>query len=100
VWRINDVAPGCRGDYDDTAYLGCYADRNSHRVLSRAVDGRRDAGDCRAWCQGRDYEYFGREWRGQCFCGNREDYHRHESAKDCDCCGRNVGSHKICMWRS
>jgi hypothetical protein len=32
--------------------------------------------------------------------GNGNDYDKHGMAKDCDCCGENVGGRKQCVWLS
>ena len=94
------MAPGCASGELDAPYLGCFHDRRSHRALSREVDGADRAEECRDWCEARGYRYFGREWRGQCFCGNRHDYDKHGRATGCDCCGEDVGNKKICVWEA
>ena len=56
--------------------------------------------DCERECSKRDFRYFGREFKGQCFCGSAiESVARHGRAEGgCDCCGENVGGGKICVW--
>lgn len=93
------AAPGCDADEVDALYLGCYNDRNNNRVLPEGVGGgRHTAEECRDECRG--YKYFGREFLGQCFCGDDDDYHKHRAARGCNCCGGNVGSRKICVWEA
>lgn len=33
------------------------------------------------------------------FCGSG-NYDMHGPAKDCDCCGSNVGGNKMCVWHT
>jgi hypothetical protein len=48
--------------------------------------------DCERECDRRGFRYFGREYRGKCFCGIAlGDITRHGKEEDddggCDCCG-------------
>ncbi|KAL7529453.1 hypothetical protein ACHAXR_004522 [Thalassiosira sp. AJA248-18] len=100
VWMIGESAPGCDGSGAPSApYLGCYKDRNLDRALPYRVDGRgHSAKDCQDACSSKGMDYFAREWRGQCFCSNDNDYDKHGTSRDCDCCGRNVGGGIMCVW--
>ena len=138
VYRVDgphDAAPGCAGKFHDAGYAGCYHDRNRDRAMPHEVHGKNHSPeDCHEACSKAGYEFFGRQWRGQCFCGEHvsvwqlvgdffyiltfcscvvcslllcitfpsnqpiQGYDKHGSVKDCDCCGRNVGANKMCVW--
>ncbi|KAL7438649.1 hypothetical protein ACHAXM_007362 [Skeletonema potamos] len=97
-------APGCgpsSGTYH-SVYLGCYDDRQEDRAFPFQVpsDGH-GALDCERECTTRSYRYFGRQFKGQCFCGS--DYGqivRHGADSGCNCCGENVGGGKQCVWEN
>ena len=67
-------------------YIGCYEDRLKDRALPYQVDGQdHSPEDCEAACKSKGYTIFGRQWKGQCFCGNAGDSHdQHGEVKDCD----------------
>jgi len=102
VWMTGDAAPGCDGNGAPSApYHGCFRDRNKDRALPYLVRGRNhSARDCQDECSEMGMKYFAREWKGQCFCSNDDDYEKHGAADDCDCCGDNVGSNKMCVWHA
>ncbi|KAL7531376.1 hypothetical protein ACHAXR_004004 [Thalassiosira sp. AJA248-18] len=109
----SSAAPGC-GPTPGThhsPYLGCYADKINdrafpfelHESMSRSKRIGHGALDCERECSSRGYRYFGREYKGQCFCGNvmLEDIVRHGEESGCDCCGSHVGSgNKMCVWEN
>jgi len=95
----NTAAPGCTDKFHDAPYMGCYEDRNKNRALPHEVNGKyHSAEDCHEECTKAGYTFFARQWRGQCFCGN-EGYDKYGSATNCDCCGRDVGPNKMCVWQ-
>jgi len=100
VWKSGPLAPGCDEDGQPIgSYLGCYNNRNNNRALPFQVDGMRHSADeCQAACAAEGMTYYAREWKGQCFCSEDDDYDKHGMADDCDCCGSNVGSRKMCVW--
>ena len=80
-------------------YLGCYKNKNKDRALPYKVDGRRHTtGECQAACAEQNMQYFAREWMGQCFCSDDEDYDKHGKASGCDCEAKNVGANKMCVY--
>lgn len=92
------AAPGCGSTAGTihSPFIGCYADRRRDRAFdfelyagSAARNRGHGALDCERECSARDYRYFGREFRGQCFCGNDPlaEIGRHGRAEHCDCCG-------------
>ena len=100
VWMMGEAAPGCEGNGGPgSPYLGCYKNKNRDRALPYRVSGRHGAKDCGDACSKKGYTYFAREWRGQCFCSDDSDYDKHGSVDDCDCCGGDVGTHKMCVWQ-
>lgn len=97
-------APGCgssSGTYH-SVYLGCYDDRQDDRAFPFQVPSNgHGALDCERECTSRSYRYFGRQFKGQCFCGS--DYSqivRHGTESGCNCCGENVGGGKQCVWEN
>ncbi|KAL7552942.1 hypothetical protein ACHAWF_017901 [Thalassiosira exigua] len=101
VWSMGGAAGGCEGNGAPSApYLGCFNNRNLDRALPHEVSGRNhSAKDCQDECGKKEMKYFSREWKGQCFCGNDDDYNKHGVSSNCNCCGSNVGSHKMCVWQ-
>ncbi|KAL3823573.1 hypothetical protein ACHAXA_002914 [Cyclostephanos tholiformis] len=101
------TAPGC-GPTPGThhsPYLGCYSDKKDDRAFPYELYGgmpsrfEHGALDCERECTKRGFRYFGREYIGQCFCGNAiDDITRHGMDDGCDCCGTNVGEGKMCVW--
>lgn len=103
VYMLNaeDPAPGCAVGAPNKPYLGCFEDKNRNRAMPYRVDGRtHTAIECMAACSDMGMAYFGREWRGQCFCSDDATYMKHGSESNCDCCGGNVGGGKLCVWSS
>mmetsp|Transcript_7986 Transcript_7986/g.12092 ORF Transcript_7986/g.12092 Transcript_7986/m.12092 type:complete len:440 (+) Transcript_7986:246-1565(+) len=83
-----------------SAYLGCYENRNQNRALPHEIGGRpHTARECEEACANKGFLYFAREWRGQCFCSNTDDYNKHGTATNCNCCGTNVGANKMCVYK-
>ena len=105
----SSAAPGC-GPSSGTIhspYLGCFTDKSTDRAfphehnggLSNSLRFGHGALDCERVCSKAGYRYFGREFKGQCFCGNElERIVRHGRDEGCDCCGGNVGAGKMCVW--
>ena len=103
-------APGCgpTSGTHHSPYIGCYTDKLSDRAFpfqlyADSSTTNKDKGhgalDCERECTSRGYRYIGREFKGQCFCGNNlDDIVRHGMDSGCNCCGYNVGSNKMCVW--
>jgi len=103
-------APGCggAGTYH-SPYLGCWDDKVNDRAFpfelheGHSSDKRFGHGalDCERECSHRGYRYFGRQFKGQCFCGtDMSQITRHGRENNCDCCGANVGSGRFCLWEN
>jgi hypothetical protein len=98
AYTLLSSAPGCVGSGTNSEYVGCYADKNLQRALPIRIPGRQHTPiDCETECGARGYDYFAREFRGQCFCGTG-GYDVHGPTAGCDCCGENVGGGKMCVW--
>jgi len=98
----SNYAPGCglsTGTYN-SIYLGCYDDHQDDRAFPFQVPSNGHGTlDCERACT--SYRYFGRQFKGQCFCGS--DYSqivRHGTDSGCNCCGENVGGGKQCVWEN
>eukprot|EP00588_Corethron_pennatum_P035636 CAMPEP_0194345600 /NCGR_PEP_ID=MMETSP0171-20130528/104949_1 /TAXON_ID=218684 /ORGANISM="Corethron pennatum, Strain L29A3" /LENGTH=783 /DNA_ID=CAMNT_0039112609 /DNA_START=54 /DNA_END=2405 /DNA_ORIENTATION=- len=75
-------------------YQGCYKDKEESRMFSSELQSSGASTDnCATLCRG--YRYFARQFKGQCFCGNRDDYDRHGSSRSCNCAGSNVGGEVV-----
>ena len=106
----SNAAPGCgpTSGTHHSPYIGCYTDKLSDRAFpfqlyADSSTTNKDKGhgalDCERECTSRGYRYIGREFKGQCFCGNNlDDIVRHGMDSGCNCCGYNVGSNKMCVW--
>jgi hypothetical protein len=97
-------APGCgpsSGCYH-SIYLGCYHDRQDDRAFPFEVPLKgQGALDCERLCSNRGYRYFGRQFKGQCFCGSDYDQIvKYGTDYGCNCCGENVGGGKMCVWEN
>ena len=100
----NNYAPGCgqsTGTYH-SIYLGCYDDRQDDRAFPFQVPSIGHSSlDCERECTNRSYRYFGRQFKGQCFCGsNYSQIVRHGAESGCNCCGENVGGGRQCVWEN
>lgn len=100
----SNYAPGCgqsTGTYH-SKYLGCYDDRQDDRAFPFQLPSKGyGTVDCERECTNRRYRYFGRQFKGQCFCGS--DYSqivRHGTDTGCNCCAVNVGGGKQCVWEN
>ena len=85
--------------------LGCYRDKKTDRALPHEIFGpesrKVSPAECETACASAGYDLWGRQFKGQCFCGSMAaDYGfgRHGVTSGCDCCGDNVGSNKFCAY--
>lgn len=92
-------AASVSGTHSST-YLGCYLDKKTARAFPFELPFKgHTAFDCERECSTRGYRFFGREFKGQCFCGNEfGSIVKHGEESGCDCCGTNVGAGKMCVW--
>jgi hypothetical protein len=78
-------------------YMGCYKDEPS-RDLPYVISGSGFSTDtCHSKCKSHGYQFFGRQYDGQCFCGN--SYGKYGQSSGCDCDGDNVGAWKNCVYK-
>lgn len=81
----------------ESQYMGCYKDKQS-RDLPYVITGSGFSKDtCLKECKSHGYQYFGRQYDGQCFCGN--SYGKYGPTSGCDCDGDNIGSWKNCVYK-
>eukprot|EP00588_Corethron_pennatum_P015798 CAMPEP_0194279810 /NCGR_PEP_ID=MMETSP0169-20130528/14138_1 /TAXON_ID=218684 /ORGANISM="Corethron pennatum, Strain L29A3" /LENGTH=383 /DNA_ID=CAMNT_0039024279 /DNA_START=49 /DNA_END=1197 /DNA_ORIENTATION=+ len=77
-------------------YLGCYKDTGDRALpVNRTPNG--DVEHCSKMCA--DFKYFGRQWTGQCWCGN-EGYDKYGATGGCACNGGIVGDFIQCVWEN
>lgn len=80
-------------------YLGCFKDRKNDRALSHEMPERLSVEQCNAVCSSQNYKYSARQYKGQCFCGNSDDYGKHGERDTCgECNGPNVGGYLNCVY--
>uniref|UniRef100_A0A6U5KNV4 WSC domain-containing protein n=1 Tax=Corethron hystrix TaxID=216773 RepID=A0A6U5KNV4_9STRA len=78
-------------------YRGCYKDSVTDRALPvRMQKSGASVQTCATLCEG--YDFFGRQWKGQCWCGN-DNFSKHGKSKSCNCDGRNVGKRRNCVFQ-
>jgi hypothetical protein len=79
-------------------HLGCFADRQgAFRDLPVYIGKGIDIDQCAAACK--EWTYFGRQWHGECWCGN--SFGRYEQLDDdaCSCSSRsNIGDARNCIY--
>jgi len=88
MWRDCNRLAGPR-------FLGCYKDDVSDRDL-RVQMPEGDKASCMIHCA--DFEYFGRQFESECFCGN--SYGKHGIATGCLCNAYNIGGSMNCVYQS
>jgi len=72
----------------DVKYLGCYRYNKRGRALPVFKGNNKSVGQCTQACNG--YSYFGRQWYGECWCGN-SGYDKYGKDRGCKCDNRFVG---------
>lgn len=78
-------------------FIGCYRDKKGSRMFSKEAKSRKTSiTECAELCEG--YKYFSRQYKGQCFCGNNNDFDKHGLSSGCNCDASNVGSYKACVY--
>jgi hypothetical protein len=92
----------CNGTTSTNSYKGCWKD-DTPRALSHQISGSgHSVENCITQCSNKGYKYSGRQYNGQCFCGNSDSttdgYKRYGEGTGCDCNGDNVGSWKQCVY--
>jgi beta-glucosidase len=88
VWR------DCR-TWSAGEYVGCFKDSVTDRDL-RVQMKAGDRSSCERQCS--DYEYYGRQWKQECFCGN--SYGKHGNTSGCKCEDDNIGGAMNCVYRA
>eukprot|EP00560_Eucampia_antarctica_P004756 CAMPEP_0197840358 /NCGR_PEP_ID=MMETSP1437-20131217/45560_1 /TAXON_ID=49252 ORGANISM="Eucampia antarctica, Strain CCMP1452" /NCGR_SAMPLE_ID=MMETSP1437 /ASSEMBLY_ACC=CAM_ASM_001096 /LENGTH=716 /DNA_ID=CAMNT_0043449961 /DNA_START=30 /DNA_END=2180 /DNA_ORIENTATION=- len=79
-------------------YLGCFRDTGSDRALSIRIPGKMSLDKCISTCYSRGYKYAGRQYTGECYCGN-SGYDKHGASNSCNACdSANVGGWKSCVY--
>ena len=80
-------------------YLGCFNDKRD-RALPLRIAGRFSVSQCNTACSNRRMRYSGRQYNGECYCGNG-NYAKHGSSNQCGACnGANVGAYLSCVYEN
>lgn len=85
----------CNGSYSSYEDLGCYKDESSRDLPHQLASHGLSIDKCREKCTDAGYKYSGRQYDGQCFCG--DSYGKYGKTTGCDCNGSNVGAWKQCI---
>mmetsp|Transcript_285 Transcript_285/g.1199 ORF Transcript_285/g.1199 Transcript_285/m.1199 type:complete len:1164 (-) Transcript_285:205-3696(-) len=75
-------------------YVGCFEDKSQDRDFI-VLKGIGDYDFCASECKG--FDFFGRQWEQECFCGN--SYGKHGKTTGCECDSFNVGGDKNCVYK-
>ena len=63
----------------DVEYLGCFKDSDGRALhFSKGID--QNTTECIELCEG--YKYVGRQYFGECWCENDDNYDKHGEADD------------------
>ena len=95
LFLLNDVSDGWQYNY-----IGCFWD-DFDRALPHRIDGYfHNACECNVACCDAGYKYSGRQFFGECYCGN-SGYDKHGSSDMCnDCDAFNVGPWLSCVYEA
>jgi hypothetical protein len=75
-----------------TPEIGCYKDTKKRDLPVRKKNG--SLASCKAQCK--SFKFFGRQWTGECYCGNK--YGKYGKATGCKCKAKNQGGWKNCVY--
>ena len=79
-------------------YIGCYRDKTLDRALKFKAGKKMSLNNCIQSCKDLGFLYAGRQYLGECYCGNA-DYDKHGQRDDCSHCDSdNVGGHRNCVY--
>merc|ERR1711957_284739 len=81
--------------YPEVRYLGCFIDTDD-RALPMFTGTGKTTSECIELCKG--YKFVARQYYGQCWCGDDDNYDRHGAADDCICEGETVGDFRMCVF--
>mmetsp|Transcript_103210 Transcript_103210/g.296199 ORF Transcript_103210/g.296199 Transcript_103210/m.296199 type:complete len:943 (-) Transcript_103210:332-3160(-) len=90
-----EAAAGVALPKSQASYQGCFADSRFDRDLP-VLKGNLDYQQCEAACAG--FSFFGRQWKGECHCG--DTYGKHGTASGCDCRAANIGGDNNCVYKA
>jgi len=80
----------------DVKYLGCFRDLCRGRSLPVYKGRPKSVSQCAQACKG--YTYLGRQWYGECFCGNSGYDRCGKHPGGCNCEGTFVGGSRNCVY--
>ena len=81
--------------YPEVRYLGCFIDTDD-RALPMFKGTGKATSECIGLCKG--YNFVARQYYGQCWCGDDDNYDKHGAADDCICEGETVGDWRNCVY--
>jgi len=79
------------------SYLGCFEDKQSHRDLPVFKGLHMKMEECALACS--SYDYFGNQWKRECWCGNHAGRHGRVNQTDCSCGSDFIGNNRNCVYR-
>jgi len=78
-------------------HVGCFMDRIGDRDLIMRKGALMKREECALACA--DFAYFGRQWKGECFCGTAYGKHGELPASACACDADDIGVNRNCVYR-
>ena len=81
--------------YPAVRYLGCFID-TVDRALPLLKGTGKTTSECIGLCKG--YNFVARQYYGECWCGDDENYDKHGAADDCICEEETVGDWRNCVY--
>lgn len=80
----------------DFEYVGCFRDKTDDRDLPFRKS-RYQLNDCALACGG--FSYFGRQFNGECWCGDSFGKHGQAADEECACDSDDIGLDRSCIYR-
>jgi len=80
----------------DFEYVGCFRDKTDDRDLPFRKS-RYQLNDCALACGG--FRYFGRQFNGECWCGDSFGKHGQAADEECACDSDDIGLDHSCIYR-
>jgi len=91
-------SPTYSGPYPEVKYLGCFKDEQDRALPVRVGNSRtKTTAQCIVLCRG--YNFVARQYTGECWCGNDDNYDKYGASNNCNCEGTNVGGWLNCVYK-
>jgi len=89
----------CKMGVAKKKFLGCFKDTKDRALPYNASHGGASVDTCVDQCGEKGYKYVGRQYDGECWCGNSGyDKYGLFTESQCDCDAQNVGPWRQCVY--